>query len=293
MNKIYLFLLKAISRLPLGILYVMSDFIYLLIFYVVRYRRKLVNSNLSTAFPEKSAVEIKKIERQFYRYLSDQMVETIKLFHISDEELSRRVKIFNADYINDTNHEGKNAVVLMGHYCNWEWVQEIVRDFIPDSFKASIYNPPRDNFWDDAFLKLRGRWEAHIVPMATAPRVLLNKNNFPWVCGFIADQRPGQRSPENCMKFLHHTTYFIYGPEVIGKKVDADFFYLEMQREKRGHYTITFHKLIPDNMDIPYPYTRTFWKEFEKTIRRCPPYWLWSHNRWKHNEGDIPVEELE
>lgn len=281
-KKIVYPLLKGLAKLPLGVLYIFADFITLVLYYLIRYRRKVVRENLCVSFQSKSIKEIKKIERGFYRYLGDQIVETLKTLHLSDKELRRRVKVLGYETVNSSMAAGNNAVLLMGHYCNWEWVQEIVHYFIPGTFMASIYHPLKDKFWDEVFIKLRSRWGAHIVPMKTAPRVLLNRNNMPWVCGFIADAYTWQKHDDNWIDFLNHKTWFITGPEEIGNKVGAKFFYLEMNHIKRGYYNIIFHPISVDiNSDESYPYTRQFWKEFEKTIEKAPAYWLWSHKRWK------------
>lgn len=274
-------ILKGIAHLPLSVLYLLSDFLTFILYHIIKYRVKVVRNNLSTSFPEKSHKEIKNIEKDFYRYLGDQIVETLKTLHISDKELIKRVKVSNYDLVNNSLSQSRNAVLLMGHYCNWEWVQEIVRYFNPGVFMSSIYHPLNHKVWDDLFIKLRSRWHAHIVPMNKAPRILLNKGNMPWVCGFIADAYTWHKKDNNWIEFLHHKTWFIYGPEEIGNKVGADFFYLEMKRIKRGYYEIVFHYLEPADGRLPYPYTRCFWEEFEKTIIPNPAYWLWSHKRWK------------
>lgn len=281
MEKMLLFLFKGLACLPFPILYCISDFIYFVIYHVVKYRTEVVRCNLSSAFPEKNIQELKRIEKSYYRFLADQIVETVKLFHFSDKALRKHVTVSNAEVVNATLSKGKNAVLLMGHYANWEWVQEITRYFIPEAYTISIYHPLRSKLWDRLFIRLRSRWNAHILPMKSAPKALLNKANFPWVCGFIADQRPNEKTPLNCIEFLNHPTYFIYGPEVIGEKVHADFFYLEIIRKKRGFYEINFHPLIPEDMSHAYPHIREFWKKFETTIINNPPYWLWSHKRWK------------
>ena len=281
MNKIIFGLLNALARLPLGILYLFADLITPVLYHLIKYRRKVVRTNLTASFPDKSLKEIKKIEKEFYRYLGDQIVETLKTLHISDKELKKRVKVINYEAVNNALGNQRNAVLLMGHYCNWEWAQEITRYFLPQSFMASIYHPLNDKFWNDVFIKLRSRWNAHIVPMKSAPRVLLNKQNMPWVCGFIADAYTWHKNENNWVEFLNHKTWFIYGSEEIGTKVGADFFYLEMKRLKRGRYEIIFHSLKPEDSSLPFPYSREFWKEFEKTILKAPAYWLWSHKRWK------------
>ena len=281
MKKISLWFLQGLAHIPLKGLYILSDFAFLIIYYVVGYRRKVVVENLSTSFPEKSRKEISKIEKRFYRYLCDQIVETLKLLHISDKTLISRVKVENYEAVNKALSEGRNAVLLMGHYGNWEWVQEITRYFIPGTYMASIYHPLNDKFWDDVFIRIRSLWHARILPMKQAPKSLLNKANQPWVCGFIADAYTWYKHENNCIDFLNHKTWFIYGPEEIGKKVKADFFYLEMSPQKRGHYIIRFYPIQPENTTEPFPYTREFWKMFEKDIKEKPAYWLWSHKRWK------------
>ena len=280
-KKFLIATLKCIAFLPLPVLYLVSDFIYAVVFHVVGYRRKVVRKNLEESFPEKSTAEIKGIEKEFYRFLCDVIVETVKLFNISDTQLAKRVEVKNASIVNQSLDRGTSVVLLLGHYGNWEWVQEITRYFSKNAFQVSIYHPMSNKLWDSVFQHLRSRWHAHIVPMKKAVRTLLDRNNFPWVCGFIADHRPYQFTEKNSVEFLNHKTFFIYNPEEIGKKVGADFFYLEMTRPKRGYYRITFKKLHPLSDNLPYPYTRSFWQAFEKTIRLNPQFWMWSHKRWK------------
>ena len=280
-EKVLLGLLKGVAILPLRMLYLFSDFAFIVLFYLIKYRRNVVVQNLKSAFPEKPFHEIKLIEKQYYHYLADQIVETVKIIHISDSELSKRVKVTNYEAVNDSLSKGKNCVLLMAHYGNWEWVQEITRYFIPDSYMTTVYRPLASKLWDDIYLKLRGRWGAHLIPMNNVARVLVNRDNFPWVCGFIADQRTGRKTDGNWVDFLNHKTWFIYGPEEIGKKLGADFFYLEMLRKERGKYEIIFHPLHPSEDSVPFPYTREFWHKLEDTIREYPPFWLWSHKRWK------------
>lgn len=281
MEKLITLLLKSISHLPFGCLYLFADIFSFILYYLIGYRKKVVRNNLMSSFPEKSSREILTIEKQFYRFLGDLFVESIKLFHISDSELKKRIKVTNYEIVNESLNQSKNAVILMGHFGNWEWIQEISRYLNPTAYMASVYQPPASKLWDNIFIKMRSRWNAHILPSKQMLHSLLNRENFPWACGLIADQRPGYKTDNNSIKFLNHKTYFFYLSEDLGQKVGADFFYLEMIRKKRGYYEIILHKLIPSQSNISYPHVREFWKEFEKTIQKNPAYWLWSHKRWK------------
>ena len=283
-KKLILGLLKTVARLPMRALYGVSDFAYIVVYHLVGYRRKVVQKNLTEAFPEKTPQEIKKIERDYYHYMCDVIVETLKLLHISPEEMRRRVRISEYERVNEGVKEGRPAVLLLGHYGNWEWVQEISRVLTKDAFRASIYHPLKSEVWEEIYRQIRSRWNVNIIPQANAVRTLLKKDNQPWICGFIADHRPRHVDERNITPFLNHATSFIYGPEVIGRKLGADFYFLEMERVKRGYYELKFHPLTTEDGEGTYPVSRAFWKKFEEVIKKNPAFWLWSHKRWKYDK---------
>ena len=280
-KKLVISLLTCVAMLPLGVLYLFSDFIFCVVYRVLRYRKKVVRKNLTEAFPEKSEREIGNIEKEYYHFMCDIIVETVKLLHISPRQLRRRVEVTNPDIVNACVAEGRSAVLMLGHYGNWEWVQEITNVIIDGPFKASIYRPLNSRLWNEVYQRIRSRWNVEIIPQKSAVKVLLDKAHQPWVCGFIADARPRHVEEDAKVPFLNHLTSFIYGPEVLGRKVGADFFFLEMERVQRGYYRITFHPLDGHGEKEPYPVTRQFWKQFEAVIKKSPAYWLWSHKRWK------------
>lgn len=284
MLKAVILLMRAVAFLPLSCLYIASDVLFFVVYYLTGYRKKVVFNNLTSSFPEKSEKEIKSIARGFYHFMCDIMVETIKLLSMSHKEIKRRVIVTNPDLINASLEKGISTVILLGHYGNWEWVQEIGEYFI-ESYRGSIYHRLKSKFWDDVFIALRGRWNMHIIPQEQAVRTLLEKSHQPWAFGFIADQRPREALKGNWTEFLNHETSFITGPEDIGQRVKADFFYLDIERFKRGYYRLTFKKLSPVNDGEPYPYMRAYLREFENTIRRAPSLWLWSHKRWKFDRA--------
>lgn len=289
-KKIIIGFLRLLALLPMGALYVVSDFLYFIIYRLIRYRTGVVRRNLEEAFPCRNIKDLKKIEREYYHFMCDTIVETVKLLHISDDEMSRRVKVENPESVNNSVAKGNSVVILLAHYGNWEWVQEIERYFTDGAYKTSIYHPLKNKTWDEVYKEIRRRWKIHIVPQRNAVRTLLDKSNRPWICGFIADNRPDTIGEDNRVAFLNHNTSFIYGPELIGEKVGADFFFMEMERLKRGYYRIKFHPLQTGNKKVPYPHIREFWHEFEKVVERNPAYWLWSHKRWKR---DTIIRELE
>lgn len=280
-------LLKGVAHLPLRMMYGVSDVAQFILHRVLGYRVGVVRKNLRLAFPEKTEKERREIEREFYRHLCDIFIEAAKLAHVSDEEMSRRVKVEGIEYVNAALERGQSVVLMLGHYGNWEWVTYSAHFMSPDAITSEIYRPLSDEVMDHVMLDLRTRFGTENIPNTNAIRRLLeiHRDGRQFVCGFISDQRPLSAHLKNWTEFLGMNTAYVTGGEAIGVKLKAEFLYVEMRPEKRGHYTMVFSPLRPLDDGEENPYTRAFLKALEGSIRRNPPYWLWSHNRWRDTPG--------
>ena len=285
--KILIFILTLTACLPLWVLYAFSDLLAVVARCVVRYRLRVVRKNLRNALPERSEKELRRIERAFYRHLGDCIVETVKLLHISDEELQRRIEFRNVEAVNSALSEGHQVVVYLGHYGNWEWVQTTSWVFRGNDVSGEIYRPLRNKTMDRIISRIRSRFDTLCIPQQNAVRTLLklNAEGKLFVVGFIADQYPNNRNRRHWTDFLNQRAAYVTGGEEIGRHVDARFVYLEVDKPRRGHYVMTFKPIEPpaDSAE-EYPHTLMFLRLLEEHIRRTPEYWLWSHNRWRHKE---------
>ena len=281
--RIIIGLLTSVAHLPLRVLYVFSDLAYFIIYYIVKYRRKTVRHNLEMVFGTADRKRIIAIEKKFYRHLCDCIAETVKLLHISDEEVDRRVDVTNGEYIDGIIRSGHSVVLFLGHYGNWEWVQAIIHHFKEPLVGGQIYRPLRNKLMDRVMLKIRSRFNLECIPQKKAVRRLIGveRSGQKFVIGFISDQRPLGSALHHWTQFLGQDTPYVVGGESIGGHVGAEFVYLDVEKTSRGHYRLTFLPVVPDPEDDgPDPYTREFMKMLEKTICREPAYWLWSHRRW-------------
>jgi len=235
------------------------------------------------AFPEKSEKELRQIEGRFYQHFCDIFVEAAKLAHISDKEVDRRVKIEGVEHINSALAKGHSVVLMIGHFGNWEWITALARYINPEAVMAQIYHKINDKTFNQVMLDLRSRFGSENIPMSHTYRRLLeiNREGRKFVCGFISDQRPFTPELKHWTDFLGIDTAYVNGGEVIGRKLGAEFLYVECRPEKRGHYVIETSPIIPMDDKEENPYTRAYLKMLEQSIRRNPSYWLWSHNRWK------------
>jgi len=275
-----------ISLLPLSLLYILSDIMYLLVFYVVRYRRKVVQTNLKNSLPEKSEKELQKIERRFYLHFCDIFIETIKILTISEKELKKRMKFINPEELNQRLENGENVILMFGHYCNWEYMLA-VRLFIADkSFVAAgVYRRLKNKYLDSFYLKLRSRFNLVCVEKNDIFREIIKyrKAGVNFSLGLNSDQTPSKRNIHYWTTFMHQDTPVLMGAERIARQTGYVVYYVDMQKVKRGFVEAELILLSDDVKNTPeFEVTEKYMRLMEKTILRDPAYWLWSHKRWKH-----------
>ena len=288
-NLLYGFL-YLMSLLPLRVHYLISDLIYVLIYKVVHYRVKLVRKNLTDSFPEKSEEDIRDIERRFYHWFCDYLVETVKLLSISEKELKRRMVFKGVEELNQLIKEGRSIAIYLGHYCNWEWVTSMPLWTTTEAQCGQIYHVLENKEFDLLFLKLRQRFNAVCIPMAETLRCLIKykQEGQPVIIGYISDQVPFWNNIHHWCQFLNHDTPVLTGTERLARQTGHVVYYLDICRPKRGYYVaeITLITLEPKQM-ADFAITDEYFRLLEASIRRAPEYWLWTHNRWKRTHEEF------
>ena len=274
------------ALLPFRILFLISDFFYLIVYYIARYRRKLVRKNLANAFPEKTPLEILKVEKDFYRHFCDYFVETIKLLHISDSQMRKHFVFKNLEPAQHFLDERHPIVLVLGHYGNWEWVPSIMLHLKggENTISGQVYRPLKNKISDLFFLNLRKRFHSigYMKHNVFRDIVNLRKANTNWIIGFMSDQKPSGNQVLYRMQFLNQDTPVLTGTEKIAKHTGAAVCYLDISCLKRGYYEGRI-RVISDNAakTTEFEITEKYMRCLEHTILRNPSAYLWTHNRWR------------
>ncbi len=278
-------LMVPLSLLPLRGLYMLSDVLAWIFRRVIKYRRKVIVSNLRSSFPDYSSNKIASIERGFYRFLTDYFMETIKMLTMSRRQMLRRMQFEGLKEVNRTLTEGRSVTAYLGHYCNWEWVSSLPMHFTsPQSVAGQIYHPLENEAADRLFLRLRSRWGAISIRMNETLKAITgwHRQGIPTITGYIADQVPGYNSIHCWVDFLNHDTPVYSGPERIARMLHSEVYYIDIHRPQRGKYIGRFVKMASDASECEkFSLTREYFRLLEESICRNPEYWLWSHRRWK------------
>lgn len=278
--------LYLLSLLPFWCLHRLADFLFLLIYYVVGYRKKVVHDNLQRAFPEKSPQERKKIARTYYLHLCDLIVETIKSQTISEKHLLARFQCKNLEWIQHKIAQGETIMILTSHVGNWEWHLALVPVLNLHTF--AIYQPLSNPYFDTYIRKTRSRFKAQLVSMQQIPKMLLeaHKKQQQHLSWFAADQAP---KPETAFwaTFLNQDTPFHTGYEKLAMRINCTVVYFYVRKIARSRYELEIlpmrqpHEPLKEGQLISQ-----YIQILERQIRENEPYWLWSHKRWKHSRKD-------
>lgn len=283
-----------LSFLPLRVLYAfVQGVVYPLVYYVVRYRRKVVRRNLTASFPEKSKKEIIRLEKQYYHWFCDLFAEIIYSWRISDKEIRERLTIINQDEVEKAVREAGGGFVMLGHYGNWEWIADYARRFeCDDIFCHVVYLRLKSKSAEEAMVELRRKRGGEPLEMHRLVRFLMQHrtDGSLHIYDMLADQKPPKHDLDFRVPFLHQMTPFMLGTEKLARRSGYPVFYIDIESPKRGYYTIKGVPISLDPASTEEGYiTREFARLLEQNIIRQPHLWLWTHNRFKYS---TPIDAL-
>jgi Kdo2-lipid IVA lauroyltransferase/acyltransferase len=275
-------IIKFFSRFSLSFFYGFSSHVlFPLMFYVLKYRRSVVFSNLKAAFPNLDTLTLRKKEKAFYTYLADLFVETIMSFEISEKELLKHVEYQNVEILEKLYAEGKSVILTLGHIGNYEWMAQAFHLKLPHQC-AVAYRKLKNKTFEKLFLDARGKYGTDMFPTEDTGLFLRKDHPRPFLLTLANDQ---SAQPDNCfwVKFLNQDTSFFVGTEKIAKKMNLPVVFAHVSVPERGKYVMRFELLTENPSQEPegrIMKTHAAW--LEQDILKQPENWLWSHKRWKH-----------
>jgi len=279
---LYYLIIKPLSLLPLRLLYLISNLLFLVCYYLLSYRKSIVVSNLKASFPEKNKTEIKQITRKFYHFFCDFIVESLKCFSISEKQALDRCKITNPEILDNLYRNNKSIVLASGHYNNWEMAAACLNLSLKHQ-AAALYKPLSNKFFNKKFIESRSKFGIELIPKKEGKDYLKNNTDRNLIIGFGCDQCP-KKSKNNLFwtRFLNQDTAIMFGTEKYAIEFDYAVIFMNMTRVKRGYYEIDLQVIEENPCSTSYgEISKKHTQLLEEQIKRDPAYWLWTHKRWK------------
>ncbi len=283
-----MFFLRLLSRLPLPVLYGISDFLFFFGFHILRYRRRVVQKNLRNSFPEKSTEELYKIEKSFYYNLCDYPVETLKLLTFTAEEVRRRMRYTNPELIESITQRGQSMIYLTSHQFNWEWqLAGLCLNTTPQVFY--VYQAQTSRFFDDFSNLIRQRFGAQPIQRDKVGREAIKRKGTLHGLALLADQFPGVDNDKRYWTtFLHQDTAFFQAINQLAVIMQSPVIFFVSRKVRRGYYENELVKIAEPPYDRnDFHIIENYVNATENIIREQPDGWLWSHDRWKKTREEM------
>ena len=282
--------LWILSILPTNVLYRFSNFLFLLVYNLFNFRKKIVRENLRLCFPKKSLHEIKTIEKKFFRHLCDMFVESIKSISISEAEMRKRYKFTNIEEVNKIEAANKSILLMCAHYGSWEWIFIIQKYVNTDGY--AIYKKIENKYFDQLVRKIRAKYNTNLITNKETFNSMREHKRLgkKGIYGFLSDQSPKLKSAYYWREFMNIKVPVHTGAEKLAKELDLAIVFFKTKKVKRGYYETTFKTVtLNPNEFENYQITDLFINYLEDMIKEEPSHYLWTHKRWKHR-NNVPKE---
>ncbi len=283
-GTLYYLVVLPLSKVSFGVLHVLSNVLFLVLYRIINYRKSVVRTNLRNSFPEASDQELKNIEVKFYRHLCDVITDAIKAFSISKDELRAHLSCSNPEMIRKYYDEGRSVIIAVGHYNSWELFLTGVNLFVRHR-AVVIYQPLSNIYLDKKLREKRSEYRTILLPAKDVKSFFASPGKEPTATVFAIDQSPSK--PESCywIEFLNQETGVLFGTESYAKKYNQPVFYASISQKRRSNYSLEFVEVALDPQNTSHgAITERVTQLLEADIRHRPELWLWSHKRWKHKK---------
>lgn len=280
--NIGIFFLKLISRLPFSVIYLLSDIFYVVVYYIIQYRKKVVYANLESSFPEKTDIEIKTIAKKYFHHFCDLTLETIKMHRMHEDDFREKVVVKNPELVNGYFENHKSIVVLTMHYNNWEWSTAL-----PLYLKHTVlgvYKPLHNSKFNYFVNSLRSKMGAELIKNSNVLRRVIKaeRSKEPVMIWLAGDQTPPEFH-KYWFRFLNQEAMFYPGPAFISKRFNQPILFQKLEKTGRGKYESSFEVLLENPAEVSEAeIINIYIRKMEDIIRANPEFYLWSHKRWKH-----------
>ena len=277
-------LLRLLSRLPLRLLYALTDVLYLLVYRLWRFRKTLTVDNLRRSFPAAMEAEIERIAAASYRSAFEMIAEVIKGATMPPAEIRQRMRINNLAALSPYLGAGRPVVLLASHHCNWEWLLLASSLELKVSVDA-VYKPLRVAAIDRFMFETRSRFGGNPIAVRDFLVEVMKRRGSARIFALVADQTPPREEEKHWTRFLNQDTAFFVGADKIARIVRAPVFFVGIARTSRGHYEATLQLLAEppysgEGTDIIERYARAA----EAHIAQHPADWLWMYRKWKYKK---------
>lgn len=245
---------------------------------LVRKRRERVLGNLRLAFPEWTDERRNAVALQTFEHFGKLMADFLRADRRDPLERAAQTRFHGLEHLTRAIEAGKGALLVAGHFGNWERMGEIGRATgRPLSVVVRDANNPAMNAEVDRLRRASG---FETISRGNAARFILQKLRANELVGILCDQN----TDEAFVPFFGKPCGTVVGPATLGKRTGAPLIPVYPLWREDGTVDVYIEPPLEplEGYDDPIlGMTAAIAASLEARIRQHPAQYLWLHDRWK------------
>ena len=246
-------------------------------------RRAIATENLTRALgPEPGGVPAPLVVRRVFEQIGRSFVEFLALPAQRPEQILARIEFEGFDPAAALAREHRGAVLLTGHFGNWELFGAAMRA----RYGSTAYVLPRQtNPASDAYLnEVRANLGIEAIPIGAGMRGAVRSLREGSFVAMLGDQ--DARGVGMFVEFFGRPASTLTGPARIAMTAGVPILTGVLVRTGRGRFRARMLRVLtPDPArardEEALRLTAEATRALEEAIRERPDHWYWIHRRWK------------
>lgn len=280
---IVLSVIKISKFLPKFAVFALLKFFAVILFWVLKSRRKLAINNILAAYKDFDFKKAKSLAKANFISISQTVAEVLLLINdrINLDDVMQNGESA-VKKVKELTKNNKNGIIFVtAHFGNWEFLAHY---FATKGFPVSVVGRYGNNslIEDNITFPFRHKFGNDLIykddAMRNMIKLLKNHGNL----GILTDQKTGNFKAEffgrECYTTKSVATLFLkFNPMIIpifAKRIDKMKFEIIVEKFPE----------IPSNLsknEAELFITQTCNDIFENIVRSAPEQWFWMHNRWR------------
>lgn len=272
----------SLSRLSETAVQRLADWMGGFWWHVLRYRRRVILTNLSTAFPDSDPRARATLGRKATAHLARALLEFLRIPYYASRNFEGRVRFDGMENFERAKSEGKGVLCLSGHLGSFELAVAAVASRAKPVW---LVVKPFPRAVDRFVTRVRTMSGLGVIPARRSIRGIIEALRRNEAVVFVLDQN-ATRSIGIFVDFFGRPACTFSALANLALRTRAPVIAATPYRDPDGTHVLRVLPAIPleekaSEEETIAHMTQVYTRVIENAIREHPEQWFWTHKRWR------------